>query len=286
MEQKNGVILNIQRFSIHDGPGIRTTVFFKGCNLRCLWCHNPESQAFQPQKMLYLHKCVGCGACRAVCEKAFTPQCDACGKCMPVCAHGAREIAGYAISTGALMDEIRKDMPFYEHSGGGVTFSGGEPLLQAEFLEEILRLCKDAGIHTAIETAGNVHWETMERLLPLVDLFLYDLKAIDPQIHKTCTGVSNERILDNARRLQEACPDKLLFRMPVVPGYNDSQVGAAAEFAEPCRLELLPYHRTGIGKYEALGLSYSLEELQSPSVETMRALAAGHKNLFCEENMV
>lgn len=286
MEQKTGTILNIQRFSIHDGPGIRTTVFFKGCNLRCQWCHNPESQVFQPQKMLYRHKCVDCGACRRICEKAFSHQCDNCGKCLPVCRHSAREIAGSSISAEALMDEIKKDLAFYENSGGGVTFSGGEPLLQPVFLETVLRMCKNSGIHTAIETAGNIPWETLERLLPLTDLFLYDLKAIDSQIHQVCTGVSNDLILRNAQHLKQVCPEKLLFRMPVIPGYNDSQIAPAAVFADPISLELLPYHRTGMGKYEALGIPYALEAVQCPSLEVMRTLTAGHKNVFCEENMV
>ena len=172
MDDKKGLlanIINIQRFSIHDGPGIRTTVFMKGCNLRCLWCHNPESQSFKPQRMFYKHKCVNCGACKKACDKAFEPECEACGKCVEACHYGAREISGKSIGLEELFREIEKDKDFYEVSGGGVTFSGGEPLLQDEFLLEILKLCKEHHIHTAVETAGNVEWSRIEALLPYLD---------------------------------------------------------------------------------------------------------------------
>lgn len=280
------VITNIQRFSIHDGPGIRTTVFMKGCNLRCLWCHNPESQSQQPQKMLYHHKCVGCGACREICDKAFSAGCDSCGKCVAVCVHGARELAGTTVTVNSLFQEILKDRPFYDNSGGGVTFSGGEPLLQPDFLVEVLQRCNASSIHTAVETAGNVSWEVFTQVLPYVDLFLYDIKAIDPQVHKNCTGVSNERILANAQKLMRICPEKLLFRMPVIPGYNDTQVPAVAAFAGEISLELLPYHSTGMGKYQALGMRYDLEGVQAPPRETMEKLASEQRNTFWEGNTV
>ena len=286
MEQVKGRIINIQRFSIHDGPGIRTTVFLKGCNLRCLWCHNPESQHPEPQRMFYRHKCVGCGACSRVCEKAMLLQCDNCGKCVDVCQHSARELVGRTISARELFAELMKDKAYYATSGGGVTFSGGEPLLQPEFVETILRMCKEAGLHTAIETAGDVSWQTFSRVLPYVDLFLYDIKAVDAQVHKHCTGVPNDRILENARKLMEICPEKLLFRMPVVPGYNDTQVAAAAAFTEGFPLELLPYHATGVGKYDALGVEYGLRSVAPPSAEEMQRLTEEHQGVFWEGNIV
>ena len=286
MEQVKGRIINIQRFSIHDGPGIRTTVFLKGCNLRCLWCHNPDSQYPQPQRMFYRHKCVNCGACSRVCEKAMLAQCDNCGRCVEVCEHNARELVGREITAEELLAELEKDKAYYETSGGGVTLSGGEPLLQIDFVETVLQMCKEVGIHTAVETAGNVSWQAVSRVLPCVDLFLYDIKAVDNEVHKRCTGVSNDRILENARKLMACCPEKLLFRMPVVPGYNDSQVAAAAAFTQGFPLELLPYHRTGIGKYDALGTPYALSSVQPPSPEVMQKFTEEHQHVFWESNIV
>ena len=285
-KEMNAKIINIQRFSIHDGPGIRTTVFLKGCNLRCPWCHNPESQRPEPQRMFYRHKCVGCGACSRVCEKAMLAQCDNCGKCVEVCQYGARELVGRTISAEELFAELMKDKAYYATSGGGVTFSRGEPLLQPVFVETMLRMCKEAGVHTAIETAGDVSWQTFSRVLPYVDLFLYDIKAVDAHIHKRCTGVSNDRILENARRLMGICPEKLLFRMPVVPGFNDSQVEAAAAFTEGFPLELLPYHATGVGKYDALGVEYGLRSIKPPSAEEMQRFTEEYKGVFWEGNIV
>ena len=286
MEQVEGRIINIQRFSIHDGPGIRTTVFLKGCNLRCLWCHNPESQHPEPQRMFYRHKCTNCGECSRVCEKAMLARCDNCGRCITVCQRGARELVGRKITAEALLAELMKDKSYYTTSNGGVTFSGGEPLLQPAFLKTVLKMCKEAGIHTAIETAGNVNWETISRLLPYTDLFLYDIKAVDSEVHKRCTGVENNRILENARELMQHCPEKLLFRMPVVPGYNDSQVAAAAAFTEGFPLELLPYHRTGIGKYDALGIPYELGSVEPPSAEMMQEFTETQEDVFWESNIV
>ena len=281
-----GIIFNVQRFSIYDGPGIRTMVFFKGCNLRCLWCHNPESQNAEPERFFYAEKCVHCGKCLSVCSKAFLACCDSCGRCVAVCTHNAREITGRVVSTEKLYEDIIKDKAFYDLSGGGVTFSGGEPLLQPEFLLQMLQKCKESGIHTAVETAGNVKNEIMQSVLQFTDLVLFDLKAINPVPHKKCTGTSNRLILENARWLKENCQEKILFRMPVVPGYNDSEVETVARFAEPVKLELLPYHRTGAGKYAALGRLYAVESVQPPSTEMMRSLAERFDNVFCEENIV
>lgn len=278
----SATIINIQRFSIHDGPGIRTTVFFKGCNLRCLWCHNPESQKASPERMFYKHKCVGCGACRAVCDVAFGSGCDACGKCTGVCLYGAREISGRAVSLDELLFEIEKDKDFYEASGGGVTFSGGEPLLQFDFLFEILKKCKEKGIHTAIETAGNVPWERIEALLPYLDNVIFDVKAIDENKHVALTGVTNKVILKNAERLRNTVPEKLLFRMPVVPGCNDSEIEAVVDFVSGHRLELMPYHTIGVGKYDALGVEYTLSDVKPPESELIRSVTERYENVFSE----
>ncbi len=269
-----GRITNVQRFSIHDGPGIRTTVFFKGCDLRCLWCHNPETQSPAPQLMVYKSRCVGCGDCVKFCNKSFTPACTACGKCVAVCSHGAREIVGKMVSASEIFDTVRRDKAYYDTSGGGVTLSGGEPLLQPDFASELLGLCKDAGIRTAIETALNVPWETAESLLPMLDLVICDIKGLDPVRHKENTGVSNERILDNIIKLKDSGAD-ILFRMPYVPGRNDTEAEEIVRFAAPFGLELMPYHETGVGKYADLGVGYALPDVRPPDPAFMRELAAG-----------
>ena len=269
-----GTIFDIQRFSIHDGPGIRTTVFFKGCNLRCLWCHNPESQSAKPQLMFYRDKCVGCGECKKVCPRAFTADCIAEGKCVPACRHGARELSGRTETAERVIGTVLRDKAFYETSGGGVTLSGGEPLLQPEFALEILKACKESDIHTAVETAGNVPFAVFETLLPFVDLFLYDIKGIDPEKHKKNTGVSNERILENARALAESGKE-ILFRMPYIPGYNDTEAPAAADFVRSLgkKLELLAFHEIGRGKYTALGREDPVPDAVPPDPDQMNALA-------------
>ncbi len=202
-----GLIFNIQRFSIHDGPGIRTTVFFKGCSLRCFWCHNPESIHPHPQIQLFLQKCIGCGKCFEICpvgahcmidgERVFLRElCRNCGKCAEICYADALVLAGKWLTAREVMDEVEKDKPFYENSDGGVTISGGEPLLQADFARALLEECKKEGLHTVVDTAGNVPWEAFEKVLPFTDLFLYDLKAADEEFHRQVTGAGNARILD------------------------------------------------------------------------------------------
>ena len=265
-----GTVFDIQRFSIHDGPGIRTTVFLKGCTLRCVWCHNPESQLSQPQLAFYTHKCISCGRCENICKKAFTSDCTACGKCAESCPAGAREILGREESAENILSIVVRDKAYYKTSGGGVTLSGGEPLLQADFATEILRLCKENDISTAIETAGNVPWENFLKVLPYCDLFLYDIKAIDEEKHKLLTGASNKLILENAEKLR-ALGKNILFRTPVVPGYNDDQLEKISAFCGK-NLELLSYHEIGKGKYESLRYPYTVKSAPL-SEEEMKTLA-------------
>ncbi len=228
----------------------------KGCTLRCIWCHNPESQKPEPELAFYAHKCRSCGACRSFCDKLFTSNCTACGKCVDLCPHGAREIMGKAKEAADVFEIVKRDREYYITSGGGVTLSGGEPLLQADFAAEILKLCKNAGIHTAIETAGNVLWENIEKVLPYCNLFLYDIKAIDEEKHKKLTGASNKLILQNAEKLLSANKN-VLFRTPVVPGYNDGELDDIARFCRG-KWEILAYHEIGVGKYAALNREYLL----------------------------
>ena len=249
-------IFDISRNSYVDGPGIRTTVFFKGCNLHCAWCHNPESQSVTPQMMFYKNKCTGCGKCKEKCPSALE-QCDLCGKCTLYCPHDAREICGKEYTVDAVLREILKDKSFYEASGGGVTFSGGECMLQIDFLEELLKACKDNGIHTAVDTAGHVPYEWFEQILPYADLFLYDLKCFDSQKHREYTGVGNERILENLKRLL-ATNTPIWVRIPIIPTVNDTEEEMQSIKAHifscgnPEKIELLPYHAMGEHKYDAI----------------------------------
>ena len=249
------MIFDIQRNSFVDGPGIRTTVFFKGCNLRCKWCHNPESQSFEKQMLFYKDKCTGCGKCREVCPNHLQ-SCDFCGKCELYCPAEARKICGREYTSDEVLAEVIKDKAFYDNSGGGVTFSGGECMLQLDFLREILEKCKSAGIHTAVDTAGNVPWKSFEKILPFTDLFLYDIKAFGAELHRKGTGVSNELILENLKNLSGRAD--IIVRIPVIGGYNDNdeEIRQIADFLKQIKIikaELLPYHAMGEHKYTALG---------------------------------
>ena len=267
-------IFDIQRNSYVDGPGIRTTVFFKGCNLKCAWCHNPESQNPKREMLFYKDKCIGCGKCKEKCPNSLE-KCDFCEKCTIFCPRDAREICGKEYIAEELLKIILKDKAFYDASGGGVTFSGGECMLQVDFLEEILRLCKENGIHTAVDTAGHVSFEAFERVLPYTDLFLYDVKCFDGEKHKRFVGVSNDRILENLAKLFSA-DARILIRIPVIPSVNDSEeeMQAIAAFlrsaGNPFGVELLPYHSMGEHKYEALGKEATLFAV--PSEEKMATL--------------
>ena len=243
----NAMIFDIQRNSFVDGPGIRTTVFFKGCNLKCAWCHNPESQSAKPQIMFYNDKCTGCGRCRNVTEN------DADF----ICFNDAKEICGKEYTSDEVLNEVLKDKVFYENSKGGVTFSGGECMLQIDFLLEILEKCKENGIHTAVDTAGHIPWADFEKIIPYTDLFLYDIKAMNDEIHKEYTGVSNSLILENLAKLL-ALKSAVWVRVPVISGVNDTkmEMEKIKSYFEtngyPEKVELLPYHAMGEHKYAAL----------------------------------
>ena len=272
------ILFDIARNSYVDGPGIRTTVFFKGCNLHCAWCHNPESQSAKPQMMFYKHKCTGCGKCKEKCPNALE-KCDLCSKCTLYCPHDAREICGNEYTVNEVLREVVKDKKFYENSGGGVTFSGGECMLQIEFLTEVLKACKENGIHTAVDTAGHVPYERFEKILPYTDLFLYDVKCFDSEKHKQYTGVRNELILENLKNLL-ATDTPVWIRIPIIPTVNDTEeeIQQFKDYIFSCgkpeKIELLSYHAMGEHKYAAIGKS--AQSFSVPNEEKMRQL----KNIF------
>ena len=266
-------IFDVERNSFVDGPGIRTTVFLKGCNLKCAWCHNPESQEYKPQMMFYSDKCIGCGKCKEVCP---TPEnCSLCGKCELYCPMDARKICGKEYNIDKVFSEIVKDKSYYDNSDGGVTFSGGECMLQIDFLLEILKKCKEHGIHTAVDTAGHVPFEHFERILPYTDLFLYDIKLFDSEKHKQYIGVENERILENLTKLFQKGA-KVWIRIPIISGVNDSETemknikAFLNKNGVPEKIELLPYHALGENKYRAIGKG--VVSFQTPTKETIERL--------------
>jgi pyruvate formate lyase activating enzyme len=286
----SGIVTDIQRFSIHDGPGIRSTVFLKGCNLRCFWCHNPETLAPRPELQLHLERCIGCGTCLSACPNGahvltadgrhefLRSRCHACGACAATCYAEALTLVGRRYTVDEIMQEVVRDRPFYETSGGGVTLSGGEPLLQFDFSYAILEECQREGIATAIETAANFDWERVAAILPVTDLVMMDIKLLDSGRHRQATGVPNGRILANALALGE-CGKPLIVRTPVIPGVNDSpeEIAAIAGFCAQLpglvAYELLAFHPMAAGKYDALGIDYRARDLKTPSRERMEALA-------------
>lgn len=266
MGNERGIVCNIQHYSIHDGPGVRTIVFLKGCPLRCRWCANPETQAIQPQLMVLTDRCVGCGACKTVCPrkavrleggKAVTDRglCAACGTCRRVCKADARSIMGETMSVEDIVAQAAEDSLFYAGTGGGVTLSGGEVLLQADFAAAILKGCRKSGIHTAIETCGFADWEGVRQVAREADLILYDLKHMDSERHRQGTGQGNERILENLARISEKLKKTIWVRVPLIAGYNDDEdhIRSMASFLKKSvscceQVHLLPYHNLGEGK--------------------------------------
>lgn len=290
-----GSVFDIQRASYVDGPGIRTTVFLKGCHMNCAWCHNPEGKRRGTQRMYFESKCLHCGKCAGVCRSGaisfvpssgalgFSPgKCVLCGRCALICPQNAISLCGYETDSGEILDEVKKDIGFYNDTGGGVTLSGGECLDQPDFTAEILEKCKEAGISTAVDTAGDVPWESIEKVLPYTDLFLYDIKCITPSLHRKFTGVGNQRIMENYRRLLSLGVG-ITVRVPLIAGFNDSDAesGKITAFLRenpPGRVEFLPYHAMGENKYRALGPGEP-EKFSAPSQEVIGKLQAAVKSL-------
>jgi len=283
-----GRITSLQRMSMHDGPGIRTVVFMKGCNMRCKWCHNPETWLAKSQMQYIEEKCIHCQTCLISCSKQAIEvvdgrisidysRCSACGTCAENCPTKALSMVGETISTNELLGRIEKDIPYFRTSEGGITLSGGEPLLQKEFVKEFMKLCREKEIHIAIETNLSASWETIEELLPLVNLWMCDLKLYDTDKHQHWTGIGNESILQNIRKMGER-KIPMIVRTPVIPRVNDTEEEIEkicrflAPFADSISYELLGFHTLGFQKYESLGMPNELKEEEGLSKERLNAL--------------
>lgn len=297
MMSVSGIVSDIQRYSLHDGPGIRTVVFLKGCPLSCIWCSNPESQSSSPELMITSKPCLACEDCVVICpqyalllnqDEPSNPmpvvewtKCDHCLKCVEVCPTGTLSQIGQTMTVAEVLHAIKLDMPFYARSGGGVTLSGGEPTRQADFSKSLLANCQSQGIHTAIETSGYCIWDKLEQLHPHCDLIYFDLKHLDAALHREFTGQSNDAILENFERLVKVHPN-VVVRLPLVPGYNDDDehllhlTSYLASIQADLMVELIPYHKLGCSKYERLGREYLL-----PTIPTVNDghLAERHRFL-------
>jgi len=264
LEEVRGTIFDIQHFSVHDGPGIRTTVFLKGCTLKCQWCANPEGISPEPELLFYPNRCKMIGRCTNACPASAInngqidrSKCTVCGVCAQACPEDALRVVGENVSAKEVVQRVAKDKPFYANSGGGITLSGGEPLAQADFAQAILFLCKSEGMGTCVETAGNVKWQSFEKVAGLVNIFLFDLKLMDPSRHRAVTGFENKLLLENAKRLVQN-GEKVLFRMPLIPDVNmdDGNLECTSAFLLDIgkkEVVLLPYHGLGEEKYVGLG---------------------------------
>jgi pyruvate formate lyase activating enzyme len=288
MHSESGIVFDVKHFAVHDGPGIRTTVFLKGCPLRCLWCHSPESQSPRTEVAYYPNLCIGCGACVEACPhgaqtlgtpKIIRERCQGVGRCAEVCYAGATIMYGEEATVDDVLEEVNKDRLLYETSGGGVTVSGGEPAMQPGFASALLCAFKERGYHTALDTSGYTEGSAFERVLVDADLVLYDLKHMDSFIHEEITGVPNGLILTNLEKAAGS-GKTLVVRVPVIPGYNDSpeNITAMADYLGGLKgvesVELLPYHNLGAPKYLALGRDYPLEGLRTPEPEELKGLGS------------
>jgi len=297
---EKGLVFNIQKFSIHDGIGIRTLVFMKGCPLKCKWCANPESQSFKKEIMFLKEKCIGCGSCSSNCPQngidieTYTINraiCDGCGQCAKHCYANAKKTIGESMTIDQIMEKVEKDRIFYRNSNGGVTVGGGEPLAQADFVAKLIKRLKESHIHTAIETCGYAPWEKCEDIFRNLDQVFFDIKHMDSKKHKEITGVSNELILENAKRLASLDGNRnIVFRIPLIPGYNQEDeniietgrfIGALSKENTNIETEILLYHNMGENKYNGLDKQYELKGVKASEKEIKAKYAELLKGLGC-----
>ena len=297
----DGLVFDIKKYAIHDGPGIRTTVFFKGCPLNCLWCHNPESRQDRAELGFRKNRCIGCGQCAEACPREAislvenhpvtdVEKCVLCGRCVDVCIAGAREIIGHRMTVSEVMAEVERDVIFYDQSGGGVTFSGGEPLMQPDFLVALLNRCRELNIHTAVDTSCYAEPDVIKSVAEKTDLFLCDIKHIDNEMHERFTGVGNKLILDNIKLISQA-GKKIVIRVPVIPGFNDdpANIEATGEFAASIagvgRIDLLPFNRGGIEKSARLTRETNSMQIETPDDDKMSEIADNLSKYVFEVNI-